>query len=380
MHIGFFTYGMGEKLTGIGRYTVELSRALQALDPSLRITLLNPYPHSRLPWYQEFPNYPLPQLQRVPAAASLGHWQLHRAAARLELDILHDPCGIAPFWWPPLAAMRRYKRVTTIHDAIPLVTPQLQPLATRLIFRTLIPAARYSADAVITVSQAAAQDIRHYAGIPAHKLHVTPNGIRPEPTPSPEQCEACLQRLDIQRPYLLYVGNLAPRKNLARVLEAFMQLQQDSDAPEAALQLVIVGPASWRAHETFALAEQSAQVRFTDYVSDEDLQVLYHRASALVFPSLYEGFGLPVLEAMQQGTPVITSNTSSLPEVAGDAALLVDPEDSQAIAAAVRRIISDPAYSAALVAKGRERVKQFSWQTTASLTLELYQQLCKHNS
>ena len=156
MRVGLFTYGMRDQLTGIGRYAVELVRALHTLALELEITLINPYPDSPLPWYQEFETYPVPQLARVPAAASLGNWVLHRASTDLELDVLHDPYGITPFLFP----QQRYRRITTVHDLVPVLMPKVQPLATRLIFMTLIPAARYTADAVVTVSRASARDLK----------------------------------------------------------------------------------------------------------------------------------------------------------------------------------------------------------------------------
>src|SRR5690606_22185766 len=126
VRIGVFTYGIeGERVTGIARYTGELTRALRRLDPSLELMLLNPYPQSEHPWYQEFPTHPMPALARLPLAATAGNWQLHRAAVRLKLDILHDPCGIAPFAWP--RGRSQYARVTTVHDAIPAVYPETQP-------------------------------------------------------------------------------------------------------------------------------------------------------------------------------------------------------------------------------------------------------------
>jgi glycosyltransferase involved in cell wall biosynthesis len=172
VRLGVFTYGMNNRWTGIGRYAAELTRTLRRCDPTLDIVLLNPYPDSPHPWYCEFESYPLPQLRLLPATASLGNWTLHRAATELKLDILHDPCGVAPFLTPT----RRYKRITTVHDAIPFIYPRSQPLGTRFVFHTLVKAARVTADAVLTVSEAAARDLTTYAGIPEKKLFVTPNG------------------------------------------------------------------------------------------------------------------------------------------------------------------------------------------------------------
>jgi glycosyltransferase involved in cell wall biosynthesis len=373
VRVGIFTYGMNDQLTGIGRYTVELTRAMKGLDPELEITLITPYPDSPLPWYREFPTYPVPQLRRVPLAASLGNWTLHRAASDLDLDVLHDPCGIAPFAFPA----PRYRRVTTVHDAVPLVMPRVQPLATRLIFRTLIPAARFTADAVLTVSRASAHDLTHHLGIPEHKLYVTPNGVAPPLELPDEEIERRLADLEVSAPYFLYVGALNPRKNLERVLEAFARLEERR--PE--MQLVVVGPDTWWADATFARARELraqgrlAGLRFTGYVEERTLQALYRRATALVYVSLYEGFGLPALEAMVHGTAVIGSDRSAIPEAVGDAGVLVDPCDVGAIADAMERVVSSPELRADLARRGRERAARFTWEETARRTLDVYRSI-----
>lgn len=372
MKIGFFTYGIyGARMTGIARYTIELTRALKRLEPALEIILLNPYPEDAHPWYQEFETYPLPQLKLLPFAASLGHWQLHRAARDLKLDILHDPCQIAPF----LAPRGRYKRITTVHDAIPFIYPNTQPLLTRLVFHTLVRAARHTADAVLTVSQAAARDLEQHVGIPKDHLFVTPNGVAwPAPVAEPA-LSAALEKLSLVQPYFLYVGALHPRKNIERVTAAFLELHRVR--PEA--RLAIVGPPSWGAHATLKHVLESAKaapnITFTGFVTDHDLHALYQGAHALVFPSLYEGFGLPALEAMAHGTPVITSNVSSLPEVVGDAGLLVDPTSTAAITQAMLRLLDDQALRSELSSRSLERARLFSWEHTAQLTLELYRRL-----
>lgn len=382
MRVGVFTYGMDRQWTGIGRYAAELVRALRRCAPTLEIVLLNPYPSSPHPLYREFDSYPLPQLRLLPVAASLGNWTLHRAALELKLDILHDPCGVAPFLIPT----RRYKRVTTVHDAVPFIYPRTQPLLTRAVFHTLVKAARFTADAVLTVSEAAARDLASHARIPKHKLFVTPNG-GPYMAPLahselPETDAARLAALGICAPYLLYVGALHPRKNLARVIAAFAALK----ARCAEARLVIVGPPSWGAHEIFKHVLSASQgglegggcnsgVSFTGFVSDEELRCLYKGARALVFPSLYEGFGLPALEAMAYGTPVLSSNVSSLPEVVGDAGLLVDPLSTEAILEAMYRLWTEKDLRNVLAARGLKQAQHFTWERTAHLTLEVYQRL-----
>lgn len=371
MKIGFLTYGMDHSLTGIGRYTVELTRALRQLDSELEITLLNPYPQSKLDWYQEFPNRMLPQLGRIYGVASLGNLQLHQAAQQLDLDILHDPCGIAPF----ISPRGRYRRITTIHDAVPLVYPATQPLATRLIFNTLVPAARWTTDAVVTVSQASARDLITRLRLPADRLHVTLCGVTPPAPLSAPDVEEVIGRLQLPRRYLLYVGALHPRKNLSGVLDAYTQLRrQISGTDLGPVALVIVGPASWGFEARVQLGQVHSfeGVHFTGYVTDHDLSALYFAALGLAYPSFYEGFGLPALEALAHGTPVITSNTSSLPEVVGDAALTVDPTDASAIARAMYRLVSEPRLREDLSKRGRRRAATFTWERMAQQTLSIY--------
>lgn len=363
MRVGFFTYGMRDKLTGIGRYAVELTRALQALDQGVEITLLNPYPESPLTWYREFDSYALPSLKRLPMAASWGNVALAVAARRLKLDILHDPCGVAPFLLPG----GRYAKVVTIHDAVPLVMPNVQPFLTRAVFRTLIPASRYAADAIMTISQASADDLERYAGIPRHKLYPVHYGVTLPPPMSEREVHSVLSRLEISRPYFLFVGAINPRKNLARIVHALAEVRRDAE-----VSLVVAGPKFWGADQTYHQVQASAGVTLTGYLPEHELHALFYGAAGLVWPSLYEGFGLPPLEAMAHGTPVITSTVSSLPEVVGDAAILVDPGDTQAIAGAMKRLLADRALARTLAQRGLARARTFSWKTNAEKTLALY--------
>ncbi|WP_218915035.1 glycosyltransferase family 4 protein [Desulfurivibrio alkaliphilus] len=355
-------------MTGIARYTVELTRALSKIEPDLEIILLNPYPESDHPWYQEFPSHPLPHLRKLPLAATLGNLELHRAATRLRLDILHDPCGIAPF----LAPKGGYLRVTTIHDALPAVYPQIQQLLTRMVFATLVKRAGSNSDAIFTVSQASAADLIKFYKFPAAKVHVTLEGVAPPNDLSRKQVEKAMERLGVVPPFLMSVGALHPRKNIQRILKAFAIVHRTH--PEA--KLVIAGPPSWGENEEFLSVRDAvvgdSGVVFTGYIGDLELGALYQRTHGLVFPALYEGFGLPVLEAMSHGAPVLTSNVSSLPEVAGDAAILVDPTSVDEIAKGMRRLLEDEDLRIELSHKGRSRSQTFSWQATAMETLRVY--------
>lgn len=187
------------------------------------------------------------------------------------------------------------------------------------------------------------------------------------------EVDPILQKYGIVRPYILYVGALESRKNLPRLLEAYAQLRQWSTK----WRLVIVGARKWKFSPIFETVQRlglEPHVTFTGYVADEHLPALYAGADLFAFPSLYEGFGLPVLEAMACGTPVVTSNTSSLPEVAGDAAILVDPNSVGQIAEAMRSVLSQPTLAAELIEKGPARSGLFTWERTAQETIDVYRQ------
>ena len=190
----------------------------------------------------------------------------------------------------------------------------------------------------------------------------------------PVDVEPILREYGVEFTYILYVGSVAARKNVPRLLEAYARLRDWSER----WKLVIVGAHKWKSSPIVDAAQRlglEPHLHFTEYVGEDHLPALYSGADLFAFPSLYEGFGLPILEAMACGTPVVTSNTSSLPEVAGDAAIIVDPNDVDAIAGAMRRVLEDPDLAQALQERGVARAAQFSWERTAQATVAVYEQL-----
>lgn len=369
MRVGVFTYGMGDHLTGIGRFTREMTYALARCDPSIEIVLLSPYPQSPLTWYRDFETYSLPSLALAPAAATLGSVLLARAVRDLKLDILHDAAGIAPFLAPRFGT----KRIVTIYDAIPFAEPRAQPLMTHLIFRSLLPLARWTADGIITISESAKQDLTRYLKLPPEQIQVswcgthlpTDGELRRYAARTPD----VLADIGSQQPYFLYVGALNPRKNVPRLVQAFARVHAEFPAT----RLVVVGPNTWSAGDALQAARDLGDaVCLTGFADDEALHALYAGATALVYPSLYEGFGLPPLEAMAHRTPVITSTVSSLPEVVGDTALLVDPYSVEAIAAAMQRVLTEPHLAGELSGLGRRRAALFSWNAVGERVLDVY--------
>jgi len=291
---------------------------------------------------------------------------------REKIDLFHAPHYVLP----PLTPC---KSVVTIHDCIHLRFPQYLP--NRLAYGyawSSMWLATHRASRVLTVSEASKRDILRYYRIPDRRIDVIYNAIddRLGEEPSPEDIERVRDRYQLNAPYVLYAGNIKPHKNLERLIEAFHMLRQDSDL--AHVKLLIIGDevskyaTLRRAVHRYKLHKY---VRFFGFVPDKTLAVLYRLARVFVFPSLYEGFGFPPLEAMAAGTPVITSNISSLPEVVGDAALLIDPLDPTAIAEAMRRVLMDSDLRETLRQRGRRRVQEFSWERSVRRVREIYDEV-----
>jgi len=372
MRIGYLTYGLDRDPTGIGRYAVELLRALKTLPNAPEIVLLTTERADPFGLWAEFEHHALPGCQRLPSLMSLGSWRLAEAIKKYQLDIIHDPNGIAPFFGSASGA----KRLVTIHDAFPYVYPETHNRLDNWRFRWMLPRAVQRADMVLTDSQNSRVDLIKYLNLPESKIRAIACGVNSSFKPVPESPARAqlLARYGIKPPYLLYVGGITPRKNISGLLEAYARLRPRYPG----LSLVIGGKRQWQAREiddTFGRLGLAQLVHFTGYVADEDLSALYSAAELFVFPSLYEGFGLPPLEAMACGTPVITTNVSSLPEVVGEAALLVDPRDTKSLSEAIERGLNDPLLRAELRQKGLAQADHFNWEQTARQTLAIYQEL-----
>ena len=296
------------------------------------------------------------------------------ALRRMQVDVFHgmDHVGL------PLVG-RTGKYVVTIHDVIPLILPQTFTPRHRLVVRMALARVRAKADRVIVPSHAAKRDIVQRLGLAEDLVVVTHAGC--EPQFQPEAQEASFRdlaaRYGLPSRYVLAVGTLEPRKNLTTLLQAFARLRRGAKTdPE--LGLVLAGARGWLDEPVFQSVRSlglEQVVRFPGFIDDEDLPAVYRGAELFVFPSLYEGFGLPLLEAMACGVPVITSNVSSMPEVAGGAALLVDPRDVHGLAAAIAQVLRDEALRGRLRDAGIARAGQFSWETAARQTLDTYASL-----
>jgi glycosyltransferase involved in cell wall biosynthesis len=290
--------------------------------------------------------------------------QIHvpRLAAAAGADLIHSLASTSPL-------TSRARRITTIHDINYKLVPESHFGLRALGMRVLVPAAARRSHRVIVDAEATRRDLAEHLGTPHEKVDVVPLGVASRPSVEPTPEHELRARLGLgDKPVLLSVSAKRPHKNLMRLLEAVVVLP-DQRRP------VLVLPGYPTPHEA-ELRERAAQlelhVEFPAWLPTAELEGLYALAAVFVFPSLCEGFGLPVLEAMARGVPVACSDRSSLPEVAGDAALLFDPENPHAIAAAIERLLSDPAEAERLRVAGRRRIEQFTWERTAELTMQSY--------
>ena len=301
----------------------------------------------------------------VPVVDSSGGYSLQEHVTiplklrKLGVDLLHSPHYVLPL-------LCRQRSIVTIHDCIHLLFPEYLPnrMAPRYA-RAMMGSAIRRSDLVLTVSEASRRDIlEFYPWANPDRVEVVPNAIDEAilEVPGEEEMERVRERYQIRGRFVLYAGNIKPHKNLERLIAAFGRLKERPGHDD--VKLLIIGDeinkyAGLRRSVEAAGVRQD--VRFFGFVPLRTLSALYRLASAFAFPSLYEGFGLPPLEAMACGTPVVTSRISSLPEVVGDAALLVDPYNVEEIASALERVLGDDTLRAYLIARGRERVSHFSW-------------------
>jgi len=268
----------------------------------------------------------------------------------------------------------------TIHDLTFIKYPSY---ATSIVqsYRSRIQRCLAGTDGVITFAQSTKQDIIDYFQVEPSRIFLTPQASRYSANTLDLEALQSLESLkselayDFSQPYLLFVSTLEPRKNVEGLISAFNQLKQQTQIPH---QLVLIGQRGWKYQAILSAIANSpvaAQIHSLQYLSDQALALFYKHAEVFIYPSFYEGFGLPVLEAMTLGAPVITSNCSSLPEVSGEAAILIDPHDSTAIAAAIWQVIRDDSLRQAMIQKGKARAQQFSWEKTAKATLEAYRSI-----
>ena len=355
---------VGERETGNETYIVNLIRGLQNMGVSDEIVLATAHVDALSEKVGR-------QYRMIPV--SVSPWRrlgvdLPSIVRREKVDVLHVTYA------GPLQTACAV--VVTIHDVAYKMHPEWFSIRDRVVLGSGIAWTIRRAGKVITVSEHARREMEAVFPFAGPKIEVTLGAADPRFTKLEENRlnEELLAQKDIRCPFILAVGNLQPRKNLSHLINAFAKIKKHTGISH---QLVIAGKALWRESEVYrAVREHGLEnhVVFTGYVPDEDLVQLYNQADVFVYPSLYEGFGLPVIEAMACGTPVVTSDSSSIPEVAGDAAMLVNPEDVESIAQGLETVVTNTSLKEALGRKGVEQARKFTWEKTAEQTLRIYRE------
>jgi glycosyltransferase involved in cell wall biosynthesis len=362
--IGLDVTMLANQRTGVENYTRALALNLPGTDPKLEFVFF-----SARPVDNQF-NAVVVASRTDMSHALWRQFRLPRLLREYRVDLFHSPVAAVPIRWNGLL-------VATIHDLTWHVCPQAYPVRRRLAHRLWCKLSARIANRIVVPSSASAQLLRRLnPGLPESRIEIIAE-CAPQPAhhgiPTVSQ-RALLDKLAITPPFFLAVGTLQAHKNYERLIQAFEKLESQAGK---AHQLVIVGKDGFGAERIHAAARASSrakQVRLIGYVDDESLSVLYRSADVFVYPSLSEGFGLPVLEAMAVGTPVAASNASSIPEVGGDAACYFDPRNVEQMAHSIHRALADNDLRTELVRKGKERVTLFSPKRMASATVALYRE------
>lgn len=369
LRVGLNLIFLGERAGGAGRYARELPGALLEVEPATEIELFvsrdAPANLREQPWAKDVRWTTLPiRLSGPPTHVPAEYLAVPALAAARGLDVVHSPANTGPTRTPRVAS------VVSLLDLIWLHRPE-EWEASQRVHRTMrrrVSRAVAGADRIFAISQAACEDIRDTLGVPGERIEVTPLGtrvanVRPM---SPRELRAWLDLGDAR--IVLCVAQKRPYKNLRCLIGALPALDPD-------VVLVLPGSPTPYEQELRDYARQlgvSEQVRFPEWLSDEQVEAMYAAAEVFVLPSLIEGFGLPVIEAMLRGAPVACSNIPTLVEVAGDAALTFDPHSQEEVTAAIRRLLDDRALAKGLAERGRARAAEFTWRRTAEATLEGY--------
>ncbi len=371
LRIGIDATAVPARRTGAGNYIFNLVKALTRVDQR------NEYVVFAQPAFAEQLG-PTPANMRVDvrtfgSRAQRLLWEqatLPRLVSRLTLDLLHSP-----HYTMPLGL--RTRSVVTFCDMTFVLYPELHEPVKRVFFPAIMRWSARRADRLIAISESTGHDLARLWQVPAGRITTIPLAADPKFN-APEEADVAgiTARYGLAgRGYILYVGVLEPRKNVDRLVEAFAAIA--AQVPD--VDLAIAGGRGWMYDAIFAQVARtglSERVKFLGHITQEELPALYAGARAFAYPSQYEGFGIPVLEAMLCGTPVVTTNVSSMPEVVGDSALLVHPDDTPGLAAALLRVLQDRELAGELVRRGRAQGRRFSWDRSARETVAVYREVC----
>ena len=367
MRIGIDAQPLTKEKSGVGYYTEQLIRALEIVEGKNEYVLF-----STRDFASPFSDSTRFHKRITPHVWGYAWMQIGQPIqiSREGLDLYHGPNFVAPLAAP-------CPTVITIHDLSSFIMRESHRWMNNIIQRVLVPSSARRSRAIIAVSETTRNDVVRILSIPVQKIRVIPEAVDGifEPVADNEARSRVLSKFGLPQKYILFVGTLEPRKNIPSLLEAYARLIHSGDIEH---RLVLAGGKGWGGdaiYQKMRSLKIEAQVIFTGYVAREDMPALYSMADLFVYPSLYEGFGLPPLEAMACGTPTIVSDGSSLSSVVADAGLKVDPLDVSGLAEALRRVLLDKGLRRDLIKRGKKRVKCYSWEAAARETLALYQEV-----
>jgi len=291
---------------------------------------------------------------------------------QLNIDVLHSPHYTTPLF-------TKIKKIVTFHDMTFYITPEVHTFFKRTLFKLYMLVSSKFADKILTVSKSTSNDVQNILNVKPEKITVTYNAKSYiyRPIDDSSKIETVKNKYNISNKYILFVGTLEPRKNIKNLIMAFNKYKKNN---KSKIKLVIVGKKGWMYEEIFEIVKTKKlenEVIFTGFVDLEDLPFLYNGAEAFIYPSIYEGFGIPVLEAMSCGTPVVTSNISSMPEIIGDAGLTINPKDSNELFQAIKTLLINKDLRKKYGKKGLERSRKFTWKNCAKITLATYEEVFK---
>ena len=367
--IGFDARYISDRYHGIGRYAFRLLESLIAASPEFTFVIFRGNePDSRFDW-NPLAAWSNVEFQSGPGSLYWPHeqliwlWLLHKN----QIDLFHSPYFVAPLF-------ATQPSIITVHDLIFDRYPNYMPMSwSRPYYRLLMKFSTRQAVRIVAVSRATAHDLQDFYPDLEHKIEIIPEGVETafRPLDALKQSNKLRDRYDLKDPYILTVGARRPHKNSVNLIKAFAGLYTDYDH-----DLVFAGPSDHRfpddSRDVVARLGVQARVHFLDWVPEEDLPALYNQADLVVLPSLIEGFGLPALEAMSCGTPVLAADNSSFPEVIGSAGLLVDPYNIDMLRSSMARILADPSLRQSMSMAGIRRAAHFSWDTAALRISQLY--------
>jgi glycosyltransferase involved in cell wall biosynthesis len=378
MRIGIDYTAAARQRAGIGRYTRELVTALLRMENAHRYTIFAATSGLKDRDWRPETGESNTRFRTVPLTDDWLHrlWQRLRLPVPIEaitgpLDVFYSP----DFVLPP--TLRATHTLLTVHDLSFLHFPDAFVPSLRAYLERVVPRSVARADRVLADSKSTRDDLVAHFDTPPEKVTVLYPGVdtRFHPQKEPGERERLMNKYGIRPPYILSVGTLQPRKNYVRLIKAFAKLRF-ADSQSAGLQLAIAGGRGWLYEDIFAEAEKHGdRVRVLGFVDDADLPALLRNAALFAFPSLYEGFGIPPLEALACGTPVVCSEASSLPEVAGDAALMVNPLDVDGLTQTMARVLADANLRREMIEKGLAQATRFTWQEAARQLLDVFEAL-----